>query len=1038
LCQSAFQSSIFENNTAIPRIYFDFPNSHSAHAVVLETTYPTIAENPTIIGKSVYVTVSETVQGGEIVFDESHGCALNEAIIVRHDPDKTLHALATDFDARGRFRAQLDGDGNYFLVNIAEFMEYLGVNMSNYTNNNSAANYSATVSHFADFTTTSLSALSVEFTTASPSALTVNEYTAETTRTSNHVVDGLWNLNRAYALTLRNINNIPRINVVFAIDASESMSAEDIDNAVSIVENTIQTLIADPSVDFHFALVVVRGSWWSRMVFSLWRPGIVQARVDSMLNMIQNDSSSRPVVAAAVSLSPCAIIHPDAEYRHTVTLTNSSNFKRDRFPCNQSCTLTLCPRGNYQAVIGGYMSQGVMLNAVVPQNRFDDFTEIKRTRGDIFDLNNAGAGLVEHILNFTGIPAYITLKGGLRVQLDQYPNPHDLHTSTANDGIPDSAKLKFPPIDVNMRDFLVHYLPTGTHVPNTFVRMYDYNTFPHIPEEMSDNDELHWPMDSMEVTLWFGQLDTLSFTETGVESRGLNIQGTAHSTIRAVADGVVAGVTEDRLYIDFMRDGHRMQAEYGNISAHSRLTEGRRVRQGEIIGQMLEHRGRYVLEFILRDESNNEINPAPFFDLSGMTFDLDYLTRPMSNFFAGYLSAGNDIFGASVDMTCIHTRYAHNYDLDFGDGDNLYLRKLIDTIFISENFAEYGATINDVLQWNNDDRTITVIFPDETYLIIPEGMCNEEALYNHRRRHGFINNSAEETISAASIFIFVPDPTPTIEEYLSANIRNDRVVVKSNEGFTSSSLSLELIGSESERKALLNILNELSCDTLTMRRTGNLFTRKRNRIWVVDYTTSNNVQHELATTLVRAVINSMPYRTQVRALQPTDKRQDTHYNIIGTTIIEIVIDFNENINAILYKEPSTSAQPFTVHEPFPPYIIMGHELIHAFRYTRQIHVRSDSMQDNVFRLPEGVYETPDGNFVYTSQPQLLPQGSVLRSNEIMRIEEIIDELQTIGITYWVREEGVFWHPSSAMFTENALREERGLARRVTHYGVEIR
>jgi hypothetical protein len=61
------------------------------------------------------------------------------------------------------------------------------------------------------------------------------------------------------------------------------------------------------------------------------------------------------------------------------------------------------------------------------------------------------------------------------------------------------------------------------------------------------------------------------------------------------------------------------------------MTAGRAVRKGEIIGQMLPYRGRYVLEFILREYGGENINPAPFFDLSKMTFDLDFLSRPMSN-----------------------------------------------------------------------------------------------------------------------------------------------------------------------------------------------------------------------------------------------------------------------------------------------------------------------------------------------------------------------------------------------------------------------
>jgi uncharacterized repeat protein (TIGR02543 family) len=87
--------------------------------------------------------------------------------------------------------------------------------------------------------------------------------------------------------------------------------------------------------------------------------------------------------------------------------------------------------------------------------------------------------------------------GGLRVQLTNYPCPNDLTTSTANDGIPDSQKLIFPPINVNMRDFLVHYYGGGASIPNVFVKMYNYNVnpvFPYTPDDYNMPHETEWLM----------------------------------------------------------------------------------------------------------------------------------------------------------------------------------------------------------------------------------------------------------------------------------------------------------------------------------------------------------------------------------------------------------------------------------------------------------------------------------------------------------------------------------------------------------------
>jgi len=88
------------------------------------------------------------------------------------------------------------------------------------------------------------------------------------------------------------------------------------------------------------------------------------------------------------------------------------------------------------------------------------------------------------------LPAWITLMGGLRVQLTNYPCPNDQTTSTANDGIPDSQKLIFPPINVNMRDFLVHYYG-GASIPNVFVKMYNYNVNPVFPYTSGDYNMPH-------------------------------------------------------------------------------------------------------------------------------------------------------------------------------------------------------------------------------------------------------------------------------------------------------------------------------------------------------------------------------------------------------------------------------------------------------------------------------------------------------------------------------------------------------------------
>jgi len=174
-----------------------------------------------------------------------------------------------------------------------------------------------------------------------------------------------------------------------------------------------------------------------------------------------------------------------------------------------------------------------------------------------------------------------------------------------------------------------------------------------------------------------------------------------------------------------------MRAIYFNMA--SSVVVGQQVSRGEVIGYMLPHMDRYVLELILHESENaapvgagnsRRVNPAPFFDLSGIMDDLDFLSRPMANFFSR--NAASDGITATND----DAQFARNYGVDTGE---LYLQRLVEAIFYGANLTAYGLTLDCVLQLN-PDGTATVSLFDEVYLFVPQGMCPDEALNNHFAR----------------------------------------------------------------------------------------------------------------------------------------------------------------------------------------------------------------------------------------------------------------------------------------------------------------
>ncbi|MCL2224653.1 MAG: cellulose binding domain-containing protein [Defluviitaleaceae bacterium] len=590
----------------------------------------------------------------------------------------------------------------------------------------------------------------------------------------------------------------------------------------------------------------------------------------------------------------------------------------------------------------------------------------------------------------------------------------------------------------------LHLGMSGTTNPGTRVNIENVVVFERVavpyggwedwapPVQVPDNtvNRLNWPVNSMEVTLWFGQLD--GFTD--VESPGINIQCTTYNAVHSISNGVIAQVTHDRVYVDFRHNGIYKQAIFGNVIPDSQLSEGDKVEQGAVIAQMRPHLGRYVLELIVQESANGErivsdegnanlTNPSHLFDLSGMMNNLDFLTRPMANFFSDYSTAthfGMDLVDAvsfsyiqpfvEEDITCIHVRFARNYDLV--EYEEMYLRRVIQTLFDYHDLASEGLTMDDILQWNECDGTATVFLFGEVALFIPSDMCEGKALYNHSQRLGIGNIEAIGISTTYNIEAFSTVPEGGVEFFTQEDNRNNRIVVGMyvlGVHASTGTENLRLPNNKYDRNDILMLLNGLTDDSLTTVRTGGFFTLNRNRHWVVEYTSTGGSDFPLGTELIRELVNS-PRTVRIHLIHESNSNQNSrveYYNSSGSfdptvgSSVGVFINTRAIVRTLLRRP--TGDGDYVIHEmnSLPP-IILAHELIHAYRGTRGLRVSGEA------------------NYSYLNAAGGTSNDRTSR-----------EELETIGIRHTLNN-GTIWEPESARFTENAIRREQGLYERVRH------
>jgi hypothetical protein len=438
---------------------------------------------------------------------------------------------------------------------------------------------------------------------------------------------------------------------------------------------------------------------------------------------------------------------------------------------------------------------------------------------------------------------------------------------------------------------------------------------------------------------------------------------------------------------------------------------------------------------IVNDYNYHSVNPAQFFDLSPMTND--YLRNDMVNFFAQ--NAGNTQHTRTTAELRTDIRYAENLDLE---EDEVYLRKAVESIYYSHDLQAQGLTMDDILQWDDENKIATVYLFDEVFLFIPENMTENQAISIYNERILNENNavaplaanpynrsttyfSSPFSIAMHSIGIsfnlttILETTVPTTIEpvILTSRITRNNRIAFGEVGYTSSGSSLILYEMENDadkRNMILSLLQELTRDTLEITTKWNWL--RFSTTYTVNYTIIEGDTLNVGTELIRRVIDS-DHNIEIGVTRDRDRYRVSNsldamnpgsgtggrirINEIGE--YTIVADLDEN-----WEWDLTWVGIVSRVEQIPAHIVLGHELIHALRASEGYWRPDIQIAINSFMLPP-------------------PYGVVIEPT--FKLEEI----ETIGIAHRGAKSGDTILPSWQI-TENALRREHNLPSRITHWG----
>lgn len=129
----AYDEELLEEGALVPVVLLRANGVPEKQAFIKASTQPSILNSKSIVGQGVKILYLAGALGGTIHFPVPQPRAVNELIVCKLDEDTLeLTPLETELDDEGRFMAELDGEGHYYLMDILLFFEQIGFDASPY------------------------------------------------------------------------------------------------------------------------------------------------------------------------------------------------------------------------------------------------------------------------------------------------------------------------------------------------------------------------------------------------------------------------------------------------------------------------------------------------------------------------------------------------------------------------------------------------------------------------------------------------------------------------------------------------------------------------------------------------------------------------------------------------------------------------------------------------------------------------------------------------------------------------------------------
>ena len=260
----------------------------------------------------------------------------------------------------------------------------------------------------------------------------------------------------------------------------------------------------------------------------------------------------------------------------------------------------------------------------------------------------------------------------------------------------------------------------------------------------NNTGKLLWPVDSYEVTLWFGSIDE----QYTVKNKGLNIQGEVNSNVFSVCDGIVSytgysPVYGNIIYVNYNYNGKPMQVRYGHLTDGASLNVGDRINKGDIIGRMAkdDERDKGVIEIVFCKSTDGKVCKntgenvefvEPIDYIEKKPAYSDYLSEPFATMLDTTGLAISEVTPNIIwpweDESDPDVRYREDLDLESNEG---YLKKLL---------IEYGTDIGKKYTEKTLKNENVLEYMDQ-YKVAIVHMNSRSEFYGHLYRNGVIKNN---------------------------------------------------------------------------------------------------------------------------------------------------------------------------------------------------------------------------------------------------------------------------------------------------------